>query len=102
MGLLSCHISRVENGQTVPSVEALERFARGLEVPMYQLFYEGEDPPRLPKLPKRKAADDITWGSSGKQARLLAKICRLFGRITEGDRGLLVSMAPKMAKTKTV
>jgi transcriptional regulator with XRE-family HTH domain len=102
MGLLSSHISRVENGHTVTSVEALEKFARGLEVPMYQLFYEGEEPPRLPKLPKRKAADDIAWGSSGKEARLLAKFCRLFGRITEGDRGLLLSMAQKMAKTKTV
>jgi transcriptional regulator with XRE-family HTH domain len=35
-GLLRCYISRVENGHTVPAVETLEKFARALEVPMYQ------------------------------------------------------------------
>jgi transcriptional regulator with XRE-family HTH domain len=53
--LLRCCISRVENGHTVPAVETLEKFARALEVPMYQLFYDGEKPPKLPNLPKRKA-----------------------------------------------
>jgi transcriptional regulator with XRE-family HTH domain len=37
-GLLRCYISRVENGHTVPSIETLEKLARALEVPMYQLF----------------------------------------------------------------
>src|ERR1700726_3440280 len=74
-GLLRCYISRVENGHTVPAVETLEKFARALEVPMYQLFYEGEEPPALPNLPKRKSADDIAWGSKGKDARMLAKFC---------------------------
>jgi DNA-binding XRE family transcriptional regulator len=41
-GLLRCYVSRVENGHTVPAVETLEKFARALEVPMYQLFYDGE------------------------------------------------------------
>jgi transcriptional regulator with XRE-family HTH domain len=62
-GLLRCYISRVENGHTVPAVETLEKFARALEVPMYQLFYDGEEPPKLPNLPKRKNADDIVWGN---------------------------------------
>src|SRR5579863_6222062 len=41
-GLLRCYVSRVENGHTVPAVETLEKFARALEVPLYQLFYDGE------------------------------------------------------------
>ena len=49
-GLLRCYISRVENGHTVPAVETLEKFARALEVPLYQLFYEGEKLPQLPNL----------------------------------------------------
>jgi len=53
-GLLRCYISRVENGYTVPAVETLEKFARALEVPIYQLLYDGEEPPKLPKLLKRK------------------------------------------------
>src|ERR1022692_1851322 len=84
-GLLRCYISRVENGHTVPAVETLEKFARALGIPMYQLFYDGEEPPALPNLPKRKTADDIAWGSKGKEARLLAKFRRLFSQMGEGD-----------------
>jgi transcriptional regulator with XRE-family HTH domain len=65
-GLLRCYISRVENGHTVPAVETLEKFAHALEVPMYQLFCEDEESPKLPDLPKRKTANDIVWGSKGK------------------------------------
>ena len=99
-GLLRCYISRVENGHTVPSVETLEKFARALEVPMYLLFYDGEEPPKLPNLPKRKTADDIAWGSKGKEARLLAKFCRLFSRMEEGDLGMVLFMAQKMTRRK--
>src|SRR2546428_12211421 len=80
-GLPRCNVSRVENGHTVPAIETLEKMARALEVPLYQLFYEGEDPPELPNLPKRKTGDEIAWGSSGKDARFLAKFRRLLGRV---------------------
>jgi transcriptional regulator with XRE-family HTH domain len=96
-GLLRCYISRVENGHTVPAIETLEKMARALEVPLYQLFYDGEEPPELPNLPKRKSADDIVWGSTGKEARYLSKFRRLLGRIDEDDRELLLHMAQKMA-----
>jgi len=96
-GLLRCYISRVENGHTVPAVETLEKFARALEVPLYLLFYDGEEPPKMPNLPYRKTAGEIVWGSSGKDARVLSKFLRLLGRIEEGDRRLLLHMAQKMA-----
>jgi transcriptional regulator with XRE-family HTH domain len=96
-GLLRCYISRVENGHTVPAVETLEKLARALEVPMYQLFYDGEEPPQLRNLPKRKTADEIAWGSSGKEARFLTMFRRLLARIDEEDRRLLLYMAQKMA-----
>jgi transcriptional regulator with XRE-family HTH domain len=75
--LLRCYISRVENGHTVPAIETLEKIARALEVPMYQLFYDGEEPPKLPNLPLRKTAAEIAWGSKKKDARWLAKLHRL-------------------------
>jgi len=96
-GLLRCYLSRVENGHTVPALETLEKLARALEVPLYQLFYDGEQPPELPHLPKRKTADEIAWGSTGKEARFLNRFRRLLGRIDEGDRRLLLYMARKMA-----
>jgi transcriptional regulator with XRE-family HTH domain len=101
-GLLRCYVSRVENGHTVPAVETLEKFARALEIPMYQLFYDGNEPPKLPNLLKRKSANDIVWGSSGKEALMLSKFCRLFGHLEERDLGLVLLMARKMAKQKAV
>jgi transcriptional regulator with XRE-family HTH domain len=96
-GLLRCYISRVENGHTVPAIETLEKLARALESPLYQLFYDGEEPPELPNLLKRKSSDDIAWGSTGKEARYLNKLRRLLGRSQEADRKLLLHMAQKMA-----
>ena len=96
-GLLRCYISRVENGHTVPAIETLEKMARALECPLYQLFYEGEEPPKLPNLLKRKSSDEIVWGSTGKEARYLNKFRRLLGRTEESDRKLLLYMAQKMA-----
>jgi transcriptional regulator with XRE-family HTH domain len=102
MGLLRCYVSRVEHGHTVPSVETLEKMARALEIPMYKLFYESEEPPKLPNLLKRKSAEDILWRSLSKDENMLAKFCRLFGRMKEGDRNVLFFMAQKMAKKKAV
>jgi transcriptional regulator with XRE-family HTH domain len=101
-GLLRCYIPRVENGHTVPAVETLEKFARDLEVPIYQLFYDGGEPPELPNLPKRKSANEIAWGSSGKDARLLARFRSLFGQMKDGDRGFMLFIAQKMARRKAL
>ena len=100
--MLRNYISRVENRHTVPAVETIEKFARALEIPMYQLFYDGEEPPKLPNLLKRNTADDIAWGSSGRDARLLGKFCRLFSRMEAGDLGLVLFMAQKMPRRKAV
>jgi transcriptional regulator with XRE-family HTH domain len=97
-GLLRCYISRVEHGHTVPAVETLEKFARALEVPMYQLFHDGEEPPKLPNLPKGKTAADILWGSKGKDARMVTKFRHLFSRMEAGDLGMVLFMAQKMAR----
>ena len=96
-GLLRCYISRVENGHTVPAIETLEKLARALEIPMYQLFYDGDKPPELPNLPKRKTADDIAWGGSGKNAVFLHKLRKCLSKAEETDRKLIMVMAQKMA-----
>lgn len=96
-GLLRCYISRVENGHTVPAMETLEKLARALEIPLYQLFYDGEEPPELPNLPKRKTSEDLIWGSTGKDARFLSRFRRLLGRLKENDRRLLLYVAHRMA-----
>jgi len=100
-GLLRCYISRVENGHTVPAIETLEKFARALEVPIYALFYDGEEPPKLPNLPKRPTGNDIAWGNSGKDAALLAKFRRLLSKTTPADQKVLMAMALKMAGSRS-
>ena len=55
-GLLRCYVSRVENGHTVPAIETLEKLARALECPLYQLFYDGEEPPQLPSVLKQNTS----------------------------------------------
>lgn len=97
-GLLRCYISRVENGYTVPAVGTLEKLARALEVPMYQLFYDGEGVPKLPEPVKNNGSSEPIWGSSGKDARTLAKFRRLLSRTKDSDRKLLLFMAQKMVK----
>ena len=68
-GLLRCYISRVENGHTVPAIETLEKLARAMEVPLYQLFYDGEEPPELPNLPKRKKRGRYCLGKHAGKKR---------------------------------
>ena len=100
-GLLRCYISRVENGHTVPAIETLEKMARAMEIPIYQLFYDGEEPPKLHNLPKRRSSDDIAWGNAGKDARYLSKLRRLLAKTKDGDRKLILYMAQKMVRPRS-
>lgn len=95
-GLLRCYISRVENGHTVPAVETLEKFARALEVPMYALFYDSEEPPSVTPL----RVNPALWGSNGRDAHVLAEFRRRLSRVNPRDRKLLLAMARKLAKGK--
>src|SRR3984957_2706144 len=79
-GLLRCYISRVENGHTVPAIETLEKMAHALEIPMYQLFYDGtEKPPAL-------KVTDTGWGSRGSDAKTLDRVRRLLRRTSTQDQ----------------
>jgi transcriptional regulator with XRE-family HTH domain len=94
-GLLRCYVSRVENGHTVPSVSTLEKWARALEVPLYQIFYEGEKPPAPPQPIK---ANVRLWGFNRADARFLMQMRRALSRTKESDRKLLLELARKMTK----
>ena len=96
-GLVRPYISRVENGHTVPAIETLEKFARALEVPMYQLMYEGEEPPK-PPTPTRKPPDKHVWGTTGKDAKYLKELRRLLSKIDAPHRNLLLQLVQKMAR----
>jgi transcriptional regulator with XRE-family HTH domain len=95
-GLLRCYISRVENGHTVPAVATLEKMARALEVPMYQLFHDGEAPASVRKL--KLPIDREEWGSTGATADYLSKLRRLLAKMEPDYQKLLLHMAQKMAR----
>jgi len=97
-GLKRCYVSRVENGHTVPSVETLEKMARALEVPMYQLFYDGEEPPEIPSLPKGISAGDVEWGSSGESAKFFKRLHQLLSRLSTDDRKLIMHMTFQLVR----
>ena len=87
-GLLRCYVSRVENGHTIPSLETLERWAKALEVELYQLFVEGDEKPE--SLPA-----GVTEDLDMKDRKLIL----LLRNMNEADRNLILDMARKMAKT---
>ena len=86
-GLLRCYLSRVENGHTTPSLETLERWAKALEVEVYQLFFEGEGKPEPVPVGAREALD-----------RREGELLGFFRRADEADKQLLLDIARKMAK----
>ena len=78
-GLLRCYVSRVENGHTVPSLETLEKFARALDVQLYQLMYDGDDPPASPK--PVAASLKGSWEASRAGKRFMSKISPLLSSV---------------------
>jgi transcriptional regulator with XRE-family HTH domain len=96
-GLLRCYISRVENGHTVPSIETVEKLATALDVPLYQIFWDGEEIPALINLPGRLTEGEIVVGESPEQVRFLHRMAQFFNMLTEDDRELLLAAAQRMA-----
>ncbi len=96
-GLLRVYVSRVENGHSVPSIETVEKLARALGVPLYQLFYEGEKRSEVTLVLERTAAHQAAWGTTRKEVHFWKKLRHLLSRMRQSDRRLLLYMAQKMA-----
>ena len=99
-GLLRCYLSRLENGHTIPSIETLEKLANALEIPLYQFFYDGDEPPKPYRALTPKASRAAVWGTHGHDAQTFARFRQLMRRMDPENRKLLVSMAMKMTREK--
>ena len=93
-GLQRTYIWRVENGYTVPAIETLEKFARGLEVPIHKFFYQGKKRP--PLAPVNESGG--LWGAKGKEKKALRKFRRYLAQLDESERSLLLYLAEEMAR----
>jgi transcriptional regulator with XRE-family HTH domain len=89
-GMLRCYTSRVENGHTVPSLDTLAKYAQALEIPMYQLFYDGEAEPKKIK----------GLSLDGKKLSLSEQreIESLGRKLKERDKGLVRLLVAKLAQ----
>lgn len=98
-GLLRCYISRLEHGHTVPSLDTLERIAAALDLPLYRLFYAGEDAPATPNLTPRPTLEELAQepGGHGEEARFLLRLKGLTNRMVDSDRTFLLDFARLLA-----
>lgn len=97
-GLLRCNVWRLENREAAPTIATIEKIARALEIPMFHLFYDYEKSRKPKGLPKWRFTKDKMWGSSGKDARMLAQFCQLFSRMSESDLEIVLYAAKKMSR----
>src|SRR5438477_10975629 len=97
-GLLRCYISRVEHGHTVPSLETMERFAAGLDIPLYQLFYRGEEAPPTNSLTPRVTVEELAEeGVAPQEDGFLVTLKSMLNRLREIDRDVLLNLAKALA-----
>src|SRR5580704_16226749 len=97
-GLLRCYTSRVENGHTVPSLETIEKIARALELPLYQVFYEGEKPPEIDAIVsdgRRK----LPFGKNVGEAKYIQSLLKAVEGMDPAARKDLLSKARSLAKS---
>jgi len=92
-GMLRCCTSRVENGHTVPSIETLAKYAQALDIPLYQIFYDGEAEPK-----KIKGLHLDGAKLSNSERREIESLGRKFAKLRERDKGLVRLMIAKLAQ----
>jgi transcriptional regulator with XRE-family HTH domain len=84
-GLLRCSVSGVENDHTLPNLKTLEKWNKGLDVELRQLFRVGEGRPQVPK-----AAESGRLRAGGKE------LSNLFDRMSKPNQQVLVDTAHKL------
>ena len=92
-GMLRCYTSRVENGHTVPSIETLAKYAQALDIPLYQIFYDGDAEPK-----KIKGLSVDGEKLSLGERREIESLGRKFAKLKERDKGLVRLMIAKLAQ----
>ena len=93
-GMMRSYTSRVENGHTVPSIETLAKYAQALDIPLYQIFYDGEEAPK-----KIKGLDLDGRNLSLSERREIESLGRQFTKLKARDKGLVRLLVAKLAQS---
>jgi transcriptional regulator with XRE-family HTH domain len=95
-GWVGPYVSRVECGHVIPTVENLEKFARALKVPLWQLFY-GLD--TYPSTINSHVEAHSRHRRSWRQERIqLQKFAAALSEMNDSQRDLFMAIATKIAK----
>ena len=70
--------------------------ARALEIPMYQLFHDGQAAASVRGF--KRPEDGDKWGSKGRDADYLAKLCGVLSKLNKKDQKLLLQVAQKVSR----
>jgi transcriptional regulator with XRE-family HTH domain len=85
--LARCYVSRVECGHTLPELKTLEKWAKALDLELYQLFFAGEGKPVAPKV-----------AESTRRHTREGTLLDLFQQMCEEDKRLFVGMAREIVR----
>ena len=91
-GLMRCYVSRVENGHTIPALGTLEKWTNGINIPLYQLFYDG---------PSNVTPDEEPQFPRDKSEIQLRKFGFALKKMSPRDRRILFEVARQMAAKKS-
>ena len=87
--MLQGYICRVERGHAPPNLVTLEKWAKALDVELYQVFYAGEGKPVVPDVPEGMALDSRE-----------KKLVDLFRRMPESDKNLFLGLAREAVRKR--
>lgn len=97
-GLLKSHISRLENGHTMPTVGTLHRYASALGVPVYLFFYLGSEPLSSPVVALDETSEAQRDPGAKGASDFLTQLEEVVARLHDLDREILLAVAKKLAK----
>jgi transcriptional regulator with XRE-family HTH domain len=103
-GLRQCYLAWVERGQAVPTLEALERIAAALEVPLYWLFYvEDNGAAKHTEGAARDSESEVFDREKiATETRFLMKLAELAGAQVDPDPASLLEFARRMVTGKPI
>ena len=88
-GYARTHVSRMECGHTEPKLGTLEKWAKALDLELYQIFYQGNGKPVAPKV-----TESTTLHTREE------KLLDLFRRMPVGDKDLFLALAREAIKRR--